>query len=98
MVIIKNYSLNETSEGRKFILLELIGDIEIIQSKQTGKFYATAKKCVISSSFDELTAKLMLGRTIPGTIIKKECEPYPYTIAGTGEVVTLDHKYEYIPE
>lgn len=98
MVTIRNYSVHENAEGKRYVSLELIGDVEMILSKQTGRFYATVKKCVISSSFDELTAKLMLGRNISGTIIKKECEPYPYTLAGTGEIVSLTHKYEYIPD
>lgn len=97
MVTIKNYSLHENEEGKKYVSLELIGDIEMIQSKQSGRFYATVKRCVISSSFDEVTARLMVGRNIPGTIVKKECDPYPYTLAGTGEVINLTHKYDYIP-
>jgi hypothetical protein len=35
---------------------------------------------------------------IKGSIEKVECEPYQHTIKETGEVITLNHKYEYNPE
>ncbi len=35
---------------------------------------------------------------IKGSIEKVECEPYQHTIKETGEVITLNHKYEYKPE
>ena len=61
----------------------------MVQSKETGKFYATVKTCSISSTFDETTAALMVGKQMPGSIVKEECEPYEYTIPETGEYTLL---------
>lgn len=97
MVTIRNYYLNESSEGRKYVSLELIGEIELLQSKESGRFYATVKRCLITSTFDEITAKIMLGKSLSGSIVKQECEPYQYKVPGTGELVSLTHKYVYIP-
>ena len=45
MVTISNYFVRENKEGHSFISLELTGDVELIQSSLTGKFYASAKLC-----------------------------------------------------
>lgn len=97
MVTIKNYQMHENAEGKLFVSLELIGDAEIIQSKETGKFYATVKRCFIPSTFDERTARLMIGKEISGSIVKKECEAYDFKVPSTGELIALTHKYEYVP-
>ncbi|RPE05803.1 hypothetical protein EGT74_25920 [Chitinophaga lutea] len=97
MVTIKNYQMHVNAEGKLFISLELIGDAEIIQSKETGRFYVTAKKCFVPSTFDEITAKLMIGKEMAGNIVKKECSAYEYRVPGTGEIISLSHQYEYVP-
>lgn len=96
MVTVKSYFLNQNNEGKPYVCLELIGDIEILTSK-AGKFYADVKRCKIPTRIDETTAKLMIGREIAGSIVKKECAAYEYTIVATGEVVTMNHRYEYEP-
>ena len=70
----------------------------MVQSQETGKFYATAKKCFITSTFDEQTAEALVGREIPGRIERVECEEYDYTVPETGEVITLSHRWEYLPD
>lgn len=97
MVTVSNYSVRTNTEGKSFITLVLQGDLEMVQSKETGKFYATVKTCSISSTFDETTADLMVGKQMPGSIVKEECEPYEYTIPETGEMVKLSHRYTYSP-
>ncbi len=96
MVTIKNYHVRQ-GENETYISLELEGDIEMVQSANTGRFYATVRKCFISSTFDENTAKFMLGRQIPGNITRVEAEPYDYTLE-TGEVIQLAYRYGYFPE
>ena len=97
MVTVTNYHLRESKEKKSFVTLELQGDIELVQSMQTGKFYATTRKCSIVSTFDEATAKNLIGKQLEGSIQRVECEPYDYTIADTGEVIQLMHRYEYSP-
>lgn len=98
MVTITNYHLRESKEGKPFITLELQGDIEMVQSLETGRFYATARKCSITSTFDEPMAKSLVGKTMQGNIIRKSCEPYEYTVPESGEVIMLSHTYDYTPE
>lgn len=96
MVTVKNYHHRE-GEKENYISLELEGDLELVQSNNTGRFYATVRKCFISATFDEVTAKLMIGRQIPGQIARVECEPYDYTLE-TGEIIQLAFRYDFSPE
>ncbi|CAL1517828.1 hypothetical protein [Chitinophaga sp. MM2321] len=98
MVTITNYHVRKSSTGKTFITLEIQSGIEMIQSQQTGKFYATAKKSSIPSTFDESTAKMLIGTQMSGTIERIECDPYDYTVQQTGEVISLAHTYSYQPE
>lgn len=96
MVKIIATHLREGEKG-KFVSLELMGDVELVQSMNTGKFYATAKKCFVSSTFTEEHARSLVGSTIPGSIIRVEADPYEFTVPETGEVIELSHTYSYLP-
>ena len=98
MTTVIGYSLKENKEGKTFVNLELEGNLTMVQSNETGKFYATKKKCFISSTFDEETAKSVIGSQIPGSIEKVDVEEYEYTVPATGEVITLSHSWEFIPD
>jgi hypothetical protein len=98
MVTVTNYQVRKNKEGQNFIALELIGSLELIQSQNTGKFYATVRKCSIPSTFDESIAKMMIGSKIDGEIVRMECEPYDYTNKRTGEVIKLGYSYAYQPK
>jgi hypothetical protein len=98
MVTISNYFIRENKEGKTFVALELTGDLEMIQSSQSGRFYASAKRCTISSVFSEEVAKHLIGKQMPGKIEREETEPYEYTVKETGEVIMLTHTYVYVPD
>ena len=98
MVTVKTYVIRETKDGRKFVALILQGGLCMVQSKQTGNFYGTVKTTSVSSTFDEETAKGMIGEKIPGTVQKKSCEPYDFTIKDTGEILHLGYRWAYVPE
>ena len=98
MVKIISFKLSQNSNGKEFVSLKLQGGIEPIQSQQTGRFYLSAKTCYISSTFDEPTAKALVGTDIAGEVVRVACDPYEYTVKDTGEVITLVHSYEYLPE
>jgi hypothetical protein len=97
MVRIINY-LKRQSEEKDFFVLELQGGIEMVKSQNTGKFYVTAKKAFISSTFDEETCKALIGTEMEGSIVKTTCEPFEYTVKETGEIIVLNHKYVYMPD
>jgi hypothetical protein len=98
MVRIINYKERIKEDGTSFFVLELQGGIEMVQSKETGNFYATAKKAFIPSTFDEDVCSALIGTEMEGKIIKEDCEPFSYTVKETGEEITLSHRWVYIAE
>jgi hypothetical protein len=98
MVIVSDYIEKvSTTTGESFVLLELSGGIELVQSQNTGKFYATSRKCRIPSTFSVDVAKLMVGQQINGEVVRVETEPYEYINKVTGEMIVLAHSYAYRP-
>jgi hypothetical protein len=86
------------SEKGQFVLFEIMGQVELLQSQQTGRWYATARRCKISTTFDAATANTFVGQSLPGSIGRVECDPYTYTVPETGEEVELAHRWDYVPE
>lgn len=95
MVTIKNYQQRTTGEGKEFFVLELEGSIQFLTSQTTGKLYASVAKCTIPCTFDEETAKQLIGTRLPGSIQKVPCDSYEYRTP-EGDVMTLDYQYTYI--
>ena len=96
MVTVTNYLVKENADGKKFIALELTGEIEVAISQSTGKMYATARKCTLASTFDEVVCQSLIGKQLPGTIKKIEVdEPYEYKVPGTKETIMIDYRFEY---
>lgn len=96
MVTVTNYLLKENADGKKFFALELTGDVEVAVSQSTGKMYATARKCNLASTFDEVVCQALIGKQLPGMIKKIEVdEPYEYKVPGSKETIILDYRYEY---
>lgn len=98
MVTVTNYKVKQAKDGRNFTLLELQGGLEMVQSAQTGRFYATVRKCTVSTTFDEMVAKSLVGTQLSGKIVRVECAPYEYTVESSGEIITLAHRWGYWPE
>ena len=94
MVRIINYKERQTDD-KAFYVLEVQGGIQVVKSKSTNQFYATAKKAYIATTFDEETCKALIGTEMEGCIIKQPCEPFEYTVRETGEVITLTERYVY---
>lgn len=95
MVRIIDYVKRQNKAEEDFFLLVLQGGLQLVKSQETGRFYATMKQATISTTFDENTCKGLIGEEIPGSIVKVETEPYQYTVQETGEVITLNHRWEY---
>lgn len=98
MVRIIKIEKRQSEDGRDFIALILQGGVEMVQSKETGNFYATARKASIPSTFDEEIAMSLIGQEVPGTIEKEECEPYEVINQETGVITQLNHRYVYVPD
>jgi len=98
MVTVTNYMERKRKDGSSFIVLEITGGVEFIQSSTSGSFYATVRKCTIPSTFNETVAKGLIGSQIPGDIVRVNVPAYDYINKRTGEVMTLNHGYSYQPE
>jgi len=98
MVKVKNYHVRKSEDGEQYLSLELEGEVAFVQSQNTGRFYATTKRCFMFAAMDEPTAKALVGTQLPGTIERVSADPYEYTIPDTGEVRTLAYTYQYRPE
>ena len=98
MISVIGYAVRQTKDGREFNALILQGGLHIAQSQKTGNQYATIKKCSIPSTFDEETAKGMIGEKLPGSIEKKSCDPYEFVNKETGEVIELNYRWAFVPE
>jgi hypothetical protein len=96
MVTIVEYKERVNLKGEPFNALVIEGEMELIKS-ESGRFYATARRTSIPSSFTEETCKRLIGRQMPGAIVKVECDSYEYTLPETGEIIHLTHRYEYSP-
>lgn len=98
MVRIVDYKARRSSEGELFLALIVQGGISLVKSKETGLYYATAKKASIPSTFDEETCKSLIGQEMDGTVERVECEPYQFINEDTGEVITLDNLWVFVPK
>ena len=98
MVTITNYQERTRKDGSNFITLELTGGLEMVQSSNTGNFYATVRKCSIPSTFDESIAKNVIGQQLKGEVVRVESDPYEFLNQRTGELMMLNHTYAYRPE
>jgi hypothetical protein len=98
MVTIIDFSKRKNQKGEEFNALVLVSGIELVKSHTTGRYYATAKKTSIASTFDEATCRSLIGTEIPGSIQRVESEPFEFTLQSTGEVLTLNHRWVYLKE
>ena len=94
MVRITNYKNVKKEDGKEFNILVVQGGIEPLVSKKTGKIYFSVRKANVSTTFDEATCISLIGTELQGTEEKRPCNPYEYTVQGTGEVDTPEHNWQ----
>ena len=98
MVKIVDFVKRTNKEGEEFNALILQSGIELVKSHETGRWYATAKKTSITSTFSDAMCQSLIGQEIPGTVQRIETEPYEFTVKDTGEVLTLTHRWVYLKD
>lgn len=98
MVTVTNYTSRQRKDGSTFQVLELTGGVELVQSQETGKFYATARRTTIPCTFDETIAKGLVGTQMKGDVVRVQVDPYDFVNPKTGEIIKLQHSYAYSPE
>jgi len=97
MVTVTSCLERQRKDGAAFVVLEISGGVELVQSQTTQRFYATLRKCTIPFTGSIETAKLMIGQKIEGDIVRVICEPYEFTNPRTLEVIKLQHSWAYQP-
>ena len=98
MVRIVDFKTRLKSEGEPFLALIVQAGISLVKSKETGLYYATAKKASIPSTFDEETAKSLVGQELEGSVERVECEPYEFVNEESGEVMELSHRWVFVKD
>lgn len=98
MVTVVDVKQRMNQKGESFYALVLQGGLELVKSRETGNYYATAKRASITTTFDEMTCKSLIGQQIPGSIQRVETDPYDFTIKETGEIISLSHRWIYLKE
>ncbi len=99
MVLIVGFKQRENSEGENFnVLLLESGEIELVESQQTGNIYATARRCSITCTFNDQRCEALIGKSLTGKIERTACDEYDFQIPGTKETVKLKHTWKFNPE
>jgi hypothetical protein len=98
MVTIVDFVKRQNREGKEFNALILQSGIELVKSKETGRYYATSKRASINLTFDDATCQNLIGQQIPGSVQKVETGSYEFSNKETGEVLTLNHRWVYLKE
>jgi len=98
MVTVQSFKTATNTAGEQFNLLIVQGGVESILSKETGRFYLTARKASVSTTFDEATCQTLIGTKLPGGVEKQQVDPYTFTVEETGEEIELSHRYVYNPQ
>lgn len=98
MVTIVDFVKRTNKEGQEFNALILQGGIELVKSQETQRWYATAKRASITSTFDDAVCRSIIGTQIPGCVQRIETKPYEFTVKETGEVLALTHRWIYLKE
>ena len=98
MVTVTGFAERQRKNGNTFITLELTGGVELVQSQTNGRYYATVRKCSVTSTFDSKVAEAMVGQRIEGDIVKVIVEPYDFVNPRTGELMNLQHGWAYRPK
>ncbi|MEW4922630.1 hypothetical protein [Algibacter sp. 2305UL17-15] len=98
MVTIKNFKKREAKTGDEFFVLVLEGGITPVRSKETGRMYFTQKTCTVPTTFDEDTCNQLIGQEFQGEIVKVKVPSFEYVLPESGDVITLEHRWEYKDE
>ena len=84
-------------EGKALVFIDLQGELRMAQSQSTGLFYMTADKASVLSVFPVEVCKGLIGKQLPGNVVREECDPYQY-VNQAGETVNVTYKGVYVPE
>ena len=96
MVTIVDVKERTSQNGNSFMALIVQNELVLVTSK-SGNVYVAAHRASIPCTLDFDTAKMMIGKELPGTIEKVECESFEQ-VNTDGEIVHFNHRNQYVPE
>jgi len=97
MVTVTGYRMVQSEDGESYLRLILSGELAMVRSEATGRFYATTRQASIAATFDEESAKQMIGTELPGTIERVDVEPYEFTLED-GQKIQISQRWIYVEE
>lgn len=86
-----------SKSNEKYNVIVLLGDVQVMNSKSSGKPYLSAKKVTIPTTLDEAQAKELVGTTLPGVIEKVDCPEYEIKMPNSNKKVKITHTFQYSP-
>jgi len=81
----------------EYNVIVLLGDVQVLNSKSSGKFYLTAKRVTLPTTLDQNQAKELVGTTLPGVIEKVDCPEYEIKMPTSNKKVKITHTFQYSP-
>jgi len=78
-------------------VIVLLGNVEIMKSKSSGKPYLTAKKVTMPTTLTSEQAAELVGTSLPGEIEKVDCPEYEIKMPGSNKKVKINHTFQFAP-
>lgn len=88
--------INPKTKGQYNVIV-LLGDVEVLTSKSTGKPYLTAKKVTIPTTLNQEQANELVGSTLPGKIEKIDCAEYEIKMPNSNKKIKINHTFQFAP-
>lgn len=85
----------KTKENYNVIVL--LGNVEVLKSKSSGKPYLTAKKVTMPTTLTSEQAAELVGTSLPGNIEKIDCPEYEIKMPGSNKKVKINHTFQFSP-
>jgi hypothetical protein len=81
----------------QYNLIVLLGNVEVLKSKSTGKPYLTAKKVTMPTTLTSDQAEELVGTSLPGEIEMVDCPEYEIKMPGSNKKVRINHSFQFVP-
>lgn len=81
----------------QYNVIVLMGNVEVLKSKATGKPYLTSKRVIMPTTLTSEQAADLVGTNLPGDIEKVDCPEYEIKMPNSKKVVKITHTFQYSP-
>ena len=86
-----------SATGELFCSVMVVGT-PTVYTNEDGKTSIVALKASAPSNLPKSMLMDLVGKQLPGTVIRVETDPYTWVNPRTGEELTLSHTYKYVGE